>query len=84
MGFVLDKVALGQVFLRVLTAVGLFLCHLPIDGAHSRRTNGRSNVLLKKVENRSIEKCCHVVFKGRAMTEGISRRPVTVEARLPS
>jgi hypothetical protein len=79
-----DKVALGQVFLRVLTAVDLFLCHLPIDAAHSRRTNRRSNVLKKKVEDHSIEKCSHVVFKGRAIAEAISRRPVTVEARLPS
>jgi hypothetical protein len=38
----------------------------------------------KKVEDHSIEKCCHVVFKGLAMAEVISRRPVTVEARLPS
>ena len=45
MGFVVDKVALGQDFHRVRAVVGLFLCHLPIDAAHSRRTNGRSNVL---------------------------------------
>ena len=81
----MDKVALGQVFLRVLTAVDLFLCHLPIDATDSRRTNRRSNVLKKKkVEDHSIEKCSHVVFKGRAIAEAISRRPVTLEARLPS
>ena len=38
----------------------------------------------KKAEDHSIEKCCHVVFKGLAMAEAISRRPVTLEARLPS
>jgi len=45
---------------------------------------GKAMFLKKTTEDHSIEKCCHVVFKGRAMAEAISRRPVTVEARLPS
>jgi len=36
---------------------------------------GEVMFLKKKAEDHSIKKCCHVVFKGRAMAETISRRP---------
>jgi hypothetical protein len=32
---------------------------------------GEAMFFKKKVEDHSIEKCCHVVFKGRAITEVI-------------